>query len=140
MASAAAVVASSLSFAVASDEATTNGGEEKVGWIYYLIMNKYFAIYMVLVILCLEYAMNKQLKMKPKNAEEEARDKKFHAFNKTDAYLAEDPMSRLILYPCTVLLPFRWLGAWSGACWMSCMIWLLIKIFGVSDPAKYGPL
>lgn len=91
-------------------------------------MNKFFAIYMIVAIIAMEYSMRRQMKMKPRNKSEEERDKEFHAFNKTDAYLAEDPMSRLVLYPCALLLPFRLLGGWIGACWMCCMVTLFASI------------
>ena len=73
------------------------------------------------------------MKMKPKNAEEEARDKKFHAFNKTDAYLAEEPFARLILYPCAILLPLRFIGGWLSAALAGTALRILATVFGAEE-------
>ena len=122
----------------AADDGDSNA--EEVGWFSYLFLNKYFAIYMVFAIVILELMMYKQMKMKPKNAEEEARDKKFHAFNKTDAYLAEEPLARLILYPCTILLPLRFFGGWLAAFTAATTLNLLSLVFGASEAEDQGPL
>ena len=93
----------------------TTMGEYLGTSVHSFVWNKYYLAYTVLAVAYVEFCLQKQLKMKPKNQEEVDRDRKYAAFCKADAFHAESIVYRLILYAMTPIIPFRFVFGWSIA-------------------------
>ena len=93
---------------------------------------------MVIAILIVEYSVNRQAVMKPKTKEDFERDVKFSAFKKTDAFIHEQIVGRLVLYAMTPFIPFKLCLGWGAATFMSCTV-KVFTLLGGDDPGAYTP-
>ena len=82
------------------------------------------------------------MKMKARNEEEKKRDAEYHAFCKTDAFLFEQPSSRIILYPGALIMPIRLFIGWSSVVWIVVTDAIVATVFGTygKTPDHQGEL
>ena len=76
-------------------------------WLLWIVLSKPFAIYIACTIVFVEYTIQKQKIMKPKDKADEDRDAQYSAFRKPDMFLDESIFARLILYAMTPIIPIR---------------------------------
>jgi hypothetical protein len=82
------------------------------------------------------------MKMKARNEQDKKRDAEYHAFCKTDAFLFEQPFSRVILYPGALIMPIRLVIGWSSVVWFVVTEAIIATIFGTygKTPDHQGAL
>ena len=93
------------------------------------------------MVLVVEWALYKQMKMKPLNEEHRKRDAEYHAFCKKDAYLFENPFSRLFLYPGAIIMPIRFIIGWGSLMWLCFALNVVAFFCGTygKSPEHQGP-
>ena len=113
-------------------------GDSLAAKIHWFTWNKYYALYTIVAIAFVEYALRKQQVMKPKDDKDRERDVKYSAFRKSDAFLGDSIMWRLVLYLMTPLIPIRFLIGWGAACMMAILLRLAVLVFGGDRPDRYN--